>query len=69
MSASSTGPSVTTVAPPPPRSSSSSSSSSLRVLQLLGPFLGLALVILTFRLFGPPEFLSWYNAKNIARRR
>jgi ribose/xylose/arabinose/galactoside ABC-type transport system permease subunit len=41
-------------------------STSLRIVQLLGPFIGLGLVILLFTLFGPPEFLSWYNAKNVA---
>ncbi|MFO0981495.1 MAG: ABC transporter permease [Planctomycetota bacterium] len=41
-------------------------SASLKLLSLLGPFLGLGLVILLFGLIVPNEFLTWYNAKNIA---
>lgn len=37
-----------------------------RLLDLLGPFIGLAVVVLLFALVAPSGFLSMYNAKTIA---
>lgn len=37
-----------------------------RLLQVVGPFLGLCCVILLFGIVGPPGFLSFYNFKTVA---